>query len=158
MKDITFSYDLFIKNNDINFITDSVSNIDTNKQTITLKDNKIKYDKLIVSPGVKLEYEKIIGLTDALNSNSVYTAWKAGEETRLFSNQIKNIEDNNKIIITIPLSPYRCPPGPYERASLIANYIKNNNIKGKVIVLMLIKKLFLRVNYLVKFGRNYIQI
>ena len=62
MKDITFSYDLFIKNNDINFITDSVSNIDTTKQSITLKDTKIKYDKLIVSPGVKLEYEKIIGL------------------------------------------------------------------------------------------------
>ncbi len=135
MKDITFSYDLFIKNNDINFITDSVSNIDTTKQSITLKDNNIKYDKLIVSPGVKLEYEKIIGLTDALGSNSVYTAWKAGEETRLLSNQVKNIEDTNKIIITIPLSPYRCPPGPYERASLIANYIKKNNIKSKVLVL-----------------------
>ncbi len=53
----------------------------------------------------------------------------------MFSNQIKNIKDNNKIIITIPLSPYRCPPGPYERASLIANYIKNNNIKSKVLVL-----------------------
>ena len=53
-------YDLFIKNNNINFITDSVSKIDTTKQLITLKDNKIKYDKLIVSPGVKLEYEKII--------------------------------------------------------------------------------------------------
>ncbi len=135
MKDITFSYNLFIKNNDINFITDSVLNIDTTKQSITLKDTKIKYDKLIVSPGVKLEYEKIIGLTDALGSNSVYTAWKAGEETRLFSNQVKNIEDNNKIIITIPLSPYRCPPGPYERASLIANYIKKNNIRSKVLVL-----------------------
>ena len=135
MKDITFSYDLFIKNNDINFITDSVSNIDTTKQSITLKDTKIKYDKLIVSPGVKLEYEKITGLQNALQSNSVFTAWKAGEETKLFSNQIKNIKDNNKIIITIPLSPYRCPPGPYERASLIANYIKNNNIKSKVLVL-----------------------
>ena len=135
MKDITFSYDLFIKNNDINFITDSVSNIDTTKQSITLKDTKIKYDKLIVSPGVKLEYEKITGLQNALQSNSVFTAWKAGEETKLFSNQIKNIKDNNKIIVTIPLSPYRCPPGPYERASLIANYIKNNNIKSKVLVL-----------------------
>ncbi len=135
MKDITFSYNLFIKNNDINFITDSVLNIDTTKQSIKLKDTKIKYDKLIVSPGVKLEYEKIIGLTEALDSNSVYTAWKAGEETRLFSNQVKNIEDNNKIIITIPLSPYRCPPGPYERASLIANYIKKNNIRSKVLVL-----------------------
>ena len=135
MKDITFSYDLFIKNNDINFITDNVSEIDTIKQSITFKDTKIKYDKLIVSPGVKLEYEKIIGLTNALESNSVYTAWKAGNETRLFSNQIKNIKNNNKIVISIPLSPYRCPPGPYERASLIANYIKNNNLKSKVLVL-----------------------
>ena len=135
MKDITFSYDLFIKNNNINFITDNVSEIDTVKQLIKINDNNINYDKLIVAPGVKLEYEKIIGLTDALDSNSVYTAWKAGEETRLLSNQVKNIEDNNKIIITIPLSPYRCPPGPYERASLIANYIKKNNIKSKVLVL-----------------------
>ena len=84
---------------------------------------------------MKLEYEKITGLQNALQSNSVFTAWKAGEETKLFSNQIKNIKNNNKIIITIPLSPYRCPPGPYERASLIANYIKNNNIKSKVLVL-----------------------
>ena len=158
MKDITFSYDLFIKNNDINFITGNVSNIDTTKKSVTLKDTKIKYDKLIVSPGVKLEYEKIIGLTDALNSNSVYTAWKAGEETRLLSNQIKNIEDNNKIIITIPLSPYRCPPGPYERASLIANYIKKNNIKSKVLVLDANQKIVSKVSYLIKLGLNYIQI
>ncbi len=135
MKDITFSYDLFIKNNNINFITDSVSEIDIVSQTIKIKDSKIRYDKLIVSPGVKLEYEKIIGLKNALKSNSVFTAWQAGEETKLFSNQIKEIKDNNKIIITIPLSPYRCPPGPYERASLIANYIKKNNIKSKVLVL-----------------------
>ena len=124
MKDITFSYDSFIKNNNINFISDTVKEINTNKKFLTLKKLKVNYDKLIISPGIQLEYDKILGLKKALNSNSVFTAWKAGEETQLLSNQIKKIKNNNKIIISIPLSPYRCPPGPYERASLIANYIK----------------------------------
>ena len=135
MKDITFSYDSFIKNNNINFISDTVTEINTNKKFLTLKNLKVNYDKLIISPGIQLEYNKILGLKKALNSNSVFTAWKAGEETQLLSNQIKKIKNNNKIIISIPLSPYRCPPGPYERASLIASYIKRNNLNSKILIL-----------------------
>ncbi len=135
MNDITFSYSNFINNNNINFLYDNVANIDTEKKIIKLKNSTIRYDKLILSPGIEMEYEKVLGLKNALQSNYVFTAWKAGEETKLFSDQITKLKDNEKVIITIPLSPYRCPPGPYERASLIANFIKKNNLKSKVLVL-----------------------
>ena len=135
MNDITFSYSDFIKNNNINFLYETVDNIDINRKIIKLNNSTVKYDKLILSPGVELEYEKVLGLKNALKTNNVFTAWKAGEETKLFSNQITKLQYNEKVIITIPLSPYRCPPGPYERASLIADYIKKNNLKSKVLVL-----------------------
>ena len=63
-----------------------------------------------------------------------FQAWKAGKETNVLAKRISEIQDNDNII-TVPLSPYRCPPGPYERTSLIADYIKRNNINAKVIVL-----------------------
>ncbi len=135
MDDITFSYEYFINNNKINFISSSVKSINTIKKEINIGDSKIFYDKLILSPGVELELNAINGLENAINNNSVFTAWKAGVETKNFANRIRKVENNNRIIITIPLSPYRCPPGPYERASLIANYIKTKNLKSKVLVL-----------------------
>ncbi len=135
MKDITFSYDKFIKNNRIKLIHDTVNSIDTNKKLLVFNDSKIYYDKLVLSPGVELQNSSIEGLEQSLKNNSVFTAWKAGKETNAFSKRIKNLNDNENIIISIPLSPYRCPPGPYERASLIANYIKKNNLKNKVLVL-----------------------
>ena len=135
MDDITFSYENFINNNKINFISSYVKSINAIKKEINIGDSKIFYDKLILSPGVELELNAINGLENAINNNSVFTAWKAGVETKNFANRIRKVENNNRIIITIPLSPYRCPPGPYERTSLIANYIKTKNLKSKVLVL-----------------------
>ena len=135
MRDITFSYDEFIKNNRIKLIHDKLKSINTNKKLLVFNDSKIYYDKLVLSPGVELQNNSIQGLEKSLNNNSVFTAWKAGKETAAFSKRIKSLNDNENIIISIPLSPYRCPPGPYERASLIANYIKKNNLKNKVLIL-----------------------
>ena len=70
-----------------------------------------------------------------VQDENVLSAWKAGKETNFLAKKVSGIQDNENIIITIPLSPYRCPPGPYERTSLIADYIKRNKIKSKVIVL-----------------------
>lgn len=134
MDEITFSYKNLAKY-EISFLNDKVKFIDSSKKRIHLKDKILAYDKLVLSTGIEMDYNQIIGLNEAYDSNKVLSAWKAGEETSALSNNIKNIEDGNNIIISIPLSPYRCPPGPYERASLIADYIKSKNLKCKVIVL-----------------------
>ena len=134
LKDITFDYERFKKNNDIDIIFDTVTSINVNKKFISTRENTIKYDKLILSPGIKLDFSDIDGHNSSA-SNSIFTAWEAGYETQNFSNQIRKIESGDNIIISIPLSPYRCPPGPYERTSLIADYIKKNNINARVLVL-----------------------
>lgn len=135
MDQITFSYKNFIKNNNINMIFDTVKNINTNNKTLNLENTKISYDKLILSPGISIEYETVDGLKNALNKNSIFTAWKAGEETSYLAKRIKMLADDENVVISIPLSPYRCPPGPYERASLIASYIKQKKLNSKVIIL-----------------------
>ena len=135
MDQITFSYKNFIKNNNINMIFDTVKNINTNSKILNLENTKVSYDKLILSPGISIEYETVDGLKNALNKNSIFTAWKAGEETSFLAKRIKVLTDEENVVISIPLSPYRCPPGPYERASLIASYIKQRKLKSKVIIL-----------------------
>ncbi len=134
LKDITFDYEKFKKNNDIDIVFDTVTSINVNKKFISTRENTLKYDKLILSPGIKLDFSNIDGHNSSSN-NSIFTAWEAGHETQSFSNQIRKIESGDNIVISIPLSPYRCPPGPYERTSLIADYIKKNKINAKVLVL-----------------------
>ncbi len=135
MKDITFSYKNFIKNNQIDMLFEEVKNIDIYKKKVYLNGLNLSYDKLIISPGVELEYNSINGLTNSFDNQNVFTAWKAGEETNLFSKRIKKLNNKENIIITIPLSPYRCPPGPYERASLLANFIKKYKLNNRIIIL-----------------------
>ena len=135
MNQIIFSYKDFIKNNNINMIFDEVKNIDTFKKKIYTKKSSISYDKLILSPGISIDYDTVEGLKKSLNKNSIFTAWKAGEETSFLAKRIKMLNAGENVVISIPLSPYRCPPGPYERASLIASYIKQRKLKSKVIIL-----------------------
>ena len=134
MENITFDYEKFKRNNDIEVVIDEVISIDINKKLISTNETSLKYDKLILSPGIQLDFSNIDGIKNSYK-NSIFTAWKAGNETLNFSKEIRDIENGDNIIISIPLSPYRCPPGPYERTSLIADYIKKNKINAKVIVL-----------------------
>ena len=135
MQDITFSTTNFIENNKINYIKKEVSFIDFSNKKVHFNKENISYDKLVLSPGVEMDYDSIIGLKKAYDGNNVLSAWKAGKETISFSNRVRELRDGENIVISIPLSPYRCPPGPYERASLLADYIKTKNLKCKVIVL-----------------------
>ena len=134
INNISFEYNNFIKNNSINMIFDEVNVIDIDKKKIKTNNFSFQYDKLVLSPGIQLDYSNIEGLNNMKN-NSIYTAWKAGEETKKLAEEIRKLQNNDNIVVTIPLSPYRCPPGPYERISLIADYIKRNNLKAKIIVL-----------------------
>ena len=134
MKDITFSFDNMKNKYSIKFIHEEAINIDPSKKLIKTDKQELSYDKLILSPGIELDYSSI----ENWNKDSFYnfpSAWKAGHETKLLSNNIKNLSNGGVVTISIPLGPYRCPPGPYERASLIASYLKKYKKNTKLIIL-----------------------
>lgn len=113
----------------------SVTSIDKAAKSVTLSDNTVlPYDRLIVAPGVA--FMDAYGLTQADYDTKTPHAWRAGPQTTLLSQQLAGIPLNGVFVLTIPKAPYRCPPGPYERACLVADFLKTN--KGpasKVVVL-----------------------
>ena len=134
MEDITFSYETLQKRYDIKFIHDIASYVDIEKKIVKTEGTILNYDKLVLSPGIELDYSSIENWRPDY-SDIFPAAWKAGRETQLLANEIKNMRNGGVVAVSIPLSPYRCPPGPYERISLIASYIKNNKPGSKLIVL-----------------------
>ena len=136
MADITSPYDGLSKRHGIKIIQDSVTNIDADKKTVKLTSGKtLRYDKVVVSPGVSLMMNSIEGLAQANKDNVTLQAWKAGPETAALHNQLAAMRDGGTFIISIPEAPYRCPPGPYERACQVANYLKQHKAKSKVLIL-----------------------
>lgn len=136
MADLTTSYAGLSRNHGITVVKDYASAIDTAKKTVTLAGGAtIAYDKLVVSPGVELMFGSIEGLKDANTSGQVLQAWKAGAETVALRRQLEAMPDGGVYAITIPEAPYRCPPGPYERASVIAGYFKAAKPRSKVLIL-----------------------
>jgi sulfide dehydrogenase [flavocytochrome c] flavoprotein chain len=134
--DITTAYTGLSKNHGITIVKDMATAIDADKKTVTLaRGATIAYDKLVVSPGVALMMSSIEGLAAAQSSGQVLQAWKAGAETVALRKQLQDMPDGGVFAITIPLAPYRCPPGPYERACQVAWYFKNAKPKSKVLIL-----------------------
>ncbi len=136
MADITTAYTGLGKNHGVTVVRDMASAIDTAKKTVTLAGGAtIGYDKLVVSPGVDLMFGSIEGLQQAQAAGQVLQAWKAGPETLALRKQLEAMPDGGVYAITIPEAPYRCPPGPYERASVIAGYFKAAKPRSKVLIL-----------------------
>ena len=96
--------------------------------------NQYTYDKLVVSPGVDFRFDKIDGY-DAQVAEQIPHAWKAGHQTTLLRKQLEAMKDGGVCYIAAPPNPFRCPPGPYERAAQIAHYFKQHKPKSKVIIL-----------------------
>ena len=121
----------------INFIRDSAVAIDVVKRQVRVATHTdpIPYDRLIVAPGVQFVYDGIPGLKEASAQERVLHAWKAGSQTIALRKQLEAMDDGGVFVIHIPKAPYRCPPGPYERACLIANYFKKVKPKSKVLIL-----------------------
>ncbi|MDX9738002.1 MAG: NAD(P)/FAD-dependent oxidoreductase, partial [Azonexus sp.] len=92
------------------------------------------YDRLVLSPGFDFNYDSIAGY-DEKARETVLHAWKAGPQTLALRKQLEDLPDGGTYVLSIPKAPYRCPPGPYERASLIASYFKEHKPKSKVLVL-----------------------
>ena len=120
----------------VTVVRDWVASIDATKKTATLASGPvIAYDKLVLSPGIELMWDSIAGSKEAHASGQILQAWKAGPETVALRRQLEAMPDGGVYAITIPEAPYRCPPGPYERASVIASYFKQAKPKSKVLIL-----------------------
>lgn len=136
MADITTPYDGLSKNHGVRVVRDSVASIDPDKRVAVLASGpSIAYDKLVLSPGIDLMLDTVAGLREAQGQGRILQAWKAGAETQALRRQIEAMPDGGVFAITIPEAPYRCPPGPYERACQVASYLKAAKPRGKVLVL-----------------------
>src|SRR3954451_22000758 len=113
----------------------AATGVDAQGKTVTLSDGtKLAYDRLVMAPGVNLRWDALPGYTERA-ADIMPHAWKAGEQTLLLRSQLEAMEDGGTVIISAPANPFRCPPGPYERASLIAYYLKTRKPKSKLIIL-----------------------
>jgi len=135
LSELSVPYSGLEKNYGVNMVKDAVASIDRQKKTVLLASGKtVKYDKLVLSPGIGLMMDKIEGLDAANKAGVTLQAWKAGPETIALHKQIAEMRDGGVYALSIPLAPYRCPPGPYERVCQVANYLKKNKPKSKVLV------------------------
>ena len=113
----------------------NVKSIDAEAHRIALEDgSKLPYDRLVVSPGVSLRYDATPGYDEAA-AHLMPHAWKAGTQTLLLRDQLQAMADGGVVVIAPPANPFRCPPGPYERASLIAGYLKRHKPRSKILIL-----------------------
>ena len=136
LADFTSSYDALRGQQGVTVVHDTVSAIDPAKKTVKLAGGpEIRYDKLVLSPGVDLMFDSMPGLKQARADGQILQAWKAGAETLALRAQLQAMRDGGVFAITVPEAPYRCPPGPYERASLVAAYLKANKPRSKVLIL-----------------------
>ena len=131
---LTIKYDKLVANHGIKMLQAEVTAIDPAAHTVVTSKGTLKYDRIVVSPGVDFRLDEIKGY-DTAAMEVMPHAWKAGPQTVLLRKQLEAMKDGGTVVMTVPLAPYRCPPGPYERTSLIAHYLKQHKPKSKIIVL-----------------------
>ncbi|WIM04963.1 MAG: FAD-dependent oxidoreductase [Candidatus Nitricoxidivorans perseverans] len=121
----------------VKVVHNEVTQIDPVKKAVTTADgNVFAYDALVVSPGVDFNYPAIQGLTQEISENQIPHAWKAGPQTLLLKKQLEAMPDGGRFIIAVPKAPFRCPPGPYERAAQVAMHcLHHGKKKAKVLIL-----------------------
>jgi sulfide dehydrogenase [flavocytochrome c] flavoprotein chain len=135
MDDISRGYD-GLRRHGVQVVRDEASAIDPAKKLVRLaRGGDIAYERLIVSPGIDFLFSEMQGFEAAMREGTVLHAWKAGPQTVALRRQLEQMRDGGVYILSIPLSPYRCPPGPYERASMVAAYFKQAKPRSKVLVL-----------------------
>jgi sulfide dehydrogenase [flavocytochrome c] flavoprotein subunit len=135
LRDLSSQRFRFQPTDGITVIRALATGIDATAHRVTLADGTtLPYDRLILSPGVDIAYDKLPGYSPAA-AEIMPHAWKAGAQTDLLRRQLEAMADGGTVIISSPANPYRCPPGPYERASLIAHYLKTKKPRSKLIIL-----------------------
>lgn len=128
---LDFGFDRLRDVHGVNVVQDTVSSVDSDAKTVTLSDGvtQIAYDRLILSPG--------IGFVDVegWEPDKIPHAWSGRDQLQLLQEQLANFPENGTFVIKVPAAPYRCPPGPYERASTVADFLRVNNKNARVVVL-----------------------
>ena len=116
-------------------VQDRASSVDQQRRLISLSSGSaLGYDRLVVAPGIDIRWSALPGYDQAA-AEVMPHAWKAGDQTLLLRRQLEEMADGGTVLISAPANPFRCPPGPYERASLIAYYLKTKKPRSKLIVL-----------------------
>ncbi len=134
--DVTVSYANLEQRWGVKIVRDSAVAVDADKRSVRLAGGQtLPYDRLILSPGIEFLYDQLPSLQTPEGTSRVLHSWKAGAQTVALRRQLEAMPDGGVYAITIPLAPYRCPPGPYERACQVAWYFKRAKPKSKVLVL-----------------------
>jgi sulfite dehydrogenase len=135
MQDISHGYE-GLRRHGVQVVRDEALAIDAGKKTVRLAGGgDIGYERLIVSPGIDFNFGEVQGYEAAMNAGRVLHAWKAGPQTVALRRQLEGMRDGGVVLLSVPTAPYRCPPGPYERASMIAAYLKQAKPRSKLLVL-----------------------
>lgn len=135
LPELTMDYAALQKLHGVEVLRDTVTSIDAAARRVTLSGGQsLAYDRLIVSPGIDFMYDGLPGLQTDAAQERVLHAWKAGAQTLALRKQLEAMPDGGRYALIIPVAPYRCPPGPYERACQIAHYFKQAKPKSKVLI------------------------
>ncbi|CAG0907259.1 unnamed protein product [Cyprideis torosa] len=135
LESLTFGYD-GLRRHGVDVVIDTVVAIDPVKKTLTTASGKnVIYDACVVSPGIDFKWEAIEGYNQQVSEHSLPHAWKTGPQIQLLRHQLEAMPDGGRILISAPPSPYKCPPGPYDRASQMAMYCKRHKPKSKILIL-----------------------
>jgi NADPH-dependent 2,4-dienoyl-CoA reductase/sulfur reductase-like enzyme len=134
LREQEFGYDA-VKKAGVTVVHQSAVKVDPRARSVTLGDGTgLDYDRLVLAPGIDLRFDALPGYDEGA-AEAMPHAWKAGAQTELLRRQLEGMEDGGTVVMSAPPNPFRCPPGPYERASLIAHYLKTRKPRSKLIVL-----------------------
>jgi len=135
LESLTFGYD-GLRRRGVKVIQGTATGIDPEKRQVHMAaGNSVGYDACVVSPGVGFKWEAIEGYDEQVADETVPHAWYAGPQTQLLRSQIESMPEGGHVIIVAPPNPFKCPPGPYERASQIAMYCKHHRPRAKITIL-----------------------
>ena len=133
---ITHSYDKLASDYNINVINGYANEIDRSNKTVKLEDGTtLNYDRLVLSPGIDLVFDSVPGYSEEAAKIAPH-AWQAGPQTQLLKQKLENLKNGDNVIMVAPPNPYRCPPGPYERASMMAHLFKSKGMSDSTITII----------------------
>src|SRR5450830_1385280 len=136
MADITVPYDGLARNHGVRVVRDAAIAIDVEKRQVRLAGgDSLSFDRVVLSPGIDFMWEALPAMNNAAAQSKVLHAWKAGPQTAALRKQLEAMPNGGVFALSIPEAPYRCPPGPYERACQIAAYFKQAKPRSKVLLL-----------------------
>jgi len=136
LDNLTTGYGSLARRHGVTVVRDEAVAIDPSRREVRLaRGDTLRYDRLVVSPGIDFQYDQVPGLESAEAQARVLHAWKAGPQTLALRRQLEALPDGGVFALHIPKAPYRCPPGPYERAALVASYFQQHKPRSKVLVL-----------------------